>query len=109
VLASNQSFTVSTAEKDHSCIALFLQKLPVMVQQLAPSTSYYFDPMNVMFYLTVTRAKPGIAVPPPRQNLERIDRILAISMSTPTLVTFSPGTPNVIFDLTPTLMFQPAA
>jgi len=101
VLASDQSFNVCDAK--NFCIALSLKNVPVMAQQLAPNTSYYFDPLNILFYLTVSTALVGTAVPAPVQNMV----CLAISISNPTLVTFLPGTTDLAFKLTSNLAFQP--
>lgn len=109
LLASDQSFTVNDAINEHACVALFVQLLPVMAQQLAPGTDYYFSPTSIIFYLTVTRALPGTAVPVRTPVTARLLTAFAASMTHPTPVPFGPDATDLSYTLTSTLTFQPVA
>lgn len=85
-IVTDTSFRVTDAIATN--VGLYVDGLPAIALQAAPNTDYYFDITQFSFYLTVTDAPEGVALPRTAGNPLVRSSIASVSISRPFPISF---------------------
>ena len=110
-IVTDSSFTVQQAEQ--TAVALYVETnvetIPAIAMPATPNTHFYFDVGNLTYYMLVTSAPAGVALSETMLLNQADSSREAISVSSPTPISFGPGSTDLFFELSATLTFIPCS